>query len=104
MPNASNIPLPFGGDGAITMLLFANAGGRASSMATVVEILNVPRWSPPVPQTSRISPARVTASIGGWIERAKVILKNAAISSADSPFFAERGQKKPCFRQKWIPS
>ena len=37
-------------------------------IAAVVEILIVPRRSPPVPTTPRISCERVSASSGGWID------------------------------------
>ena len=66
---------------------------EAQRMATVVEMLNVFRPSPPVPQTSRMVPARMLSSNGTAVARARSSPANAANSSADSPFFARAVRK-----------
>ena len=65
----------------------------AQRMATVVEMLNVFNPSPPVPQTSRMMPARVVSSNGTAVARARSSLANAANSSAVSPFSASAVRK-----------
>ena len=57
--------------------------------ATVVDILKVLSPSPPVPQTSRISPARVFSSSGTSVARLRNSPAKAVSSSCDSPFFAK---------------
>ena len=66
----------------------------AHRMATVVEMLNVLKRSPPVPTTSRISrDSRQAFSIGGGMDLSRSARAKAAISSGVSPLFAERGEK-----------
>ena len=68
----------------------------AHRMATVVEMLNVLKRSPPVPTTSRISRARVWASSGGWMDLSCSARAKAAISSGVSPLYASAA-RKPAF-------
>ena len=65
----------------------------AQRMATVVEMLNVFRPSPPVPQTSSMMPARVVSSNGKAVARARSSLAKVANSSAVSPFSASAVRK-----------
>ncbi len=60
----------------------------AATSATVVEILNVPSLSPPVPQTSSISRPRVSSSSGTGSALSRSSLANAAISAVVSPLVA----------------
>ncbi len=66
----------------------------AHRMATVVEMLNVLKRSPPVPTTSRISrDSRQFFSIGGWMDLSRSARAKAAISSGVSPFFESAARK-----------
>ena len=65
----------------------------AAIIATVVEILNVPSLSPPVPQTSSISRSRVSLSIGTGKALSRSSFANAAISSVVSPLVASAVRK-----------
>ncbi len=76
----------------------------AQTMAAVVEMLNVPNRSPPVPTTSRISRARVPVSSGGWIALARKARAKAAISAVVSPFSASRVRKSAFVPGGTVPS
>lgn len=65
----------------------------AAMMATVVEMLNVPSLSPPVPQTSSISRLRVSVSTGTGKALSRSSFANAAISSGVSPLLASAVRK-----------
>ena len=73
--------------------LATSTPAAAATSATVVEILKVLRRSPPVPTTSRISRARVSASSGGGMDLSRRARAKAAISPVRFAFFRQRGQE-----------
>ena len=75
--------------GARLPCLATGTPAAATTSATLVEILNVFRRSPPVPQTSRISMRELFSSMGGWIDNSRNADAKAAISSGVSPFCAK---------------